>query len=444
MEPRKKNATLTEYRCLVFAKDPSCLLATRQPRGHCLPRVQIPAHTRPAQQVQNAFRARWNLHVFLLDFWAPSNGSTPCAIACTRGWRSRLDFEPVAPESLAITELSAGEQHRLQALIAGRTAHPLVRPDWLEKALGWIEFSTGARCSNISRVAQWNAGCGFTLLRATSDDGRTYWLKATGFPNAHEFGVTRLLAQICPGSLPRILAVRPDWNAWLSSHGGSSLGSSPNACQLLLAAECMAKLQVSSIGHTDALLAAGAFDQRLPLLRNQIDAVIMWLIEAMTRQISTAVPRLSRARLIELGDVLRETCDRLERFAIPDTILHNDLNPGNILLTGRKCVLTDWSEAAIGNPFLGCERLCQLNRAHARSVQEVYKAAWRDWLDSGQSEEALAMARLLAIYAYLCGRSDWLYTVEKPRPEFESYARSLARHMDRAAQELRRREALCS
>jgi len=50
---------------------------------------------------------------------------------------------------------------------------------------------------------------------------------------------------------------------------------------------------------------------------------------------------------------------------------------------------------------------------------------------------------LLSIFAYLYGRGDWLKDTSKVTPQFESYARSLARHMDRAAQSPQLREALC-
>lgn len=434
---------LHEYRCLVFAEDPAWVLATREPGGYCLPRVQVPAHTRAAQQIQSAILTHWNLEVFLLDLWPASRRESPCAIARVLARKPAQPLELIALESLSITDLSAEEHRRIAALIAGRSANPLVRLDWLDEAVRWIESTTGARFSNIARITQWNAGYGFTLLRITSDDRRAYWLKATGYPNAHEFGVTRMLAEICPSSLPRMLGARIDWNAWLSEDAGTSLGAHPSAEELLRSTECVANLQIGTIPHTEELLALGACDQRIPFLQRQIDAVISWLIDAMARQRSTTVPALTRARLLELGDVLRESCDRLEALALPNTILHNDLNPGNILTTGTSCVLIDWSEAAIGNPFLGCARLCQLNRAHARTVQTAYISRWAGRLDSRHAEEAVKLAPLVAIYAYLYGRGDWLSGVEKRQPEFESYARSLARHMDRAAQELSFPEARC-
>jgi aminoglycoside phosphotransferase (APT) family kinase protein len=179
------------------------------------------------------------------------------------------------------------------------------------------------------------------------------------------------------------------------------------------------------------------------VLRSHIDEVIADLIEAMTRQRSTKAAQLSRDRLLALGEILRAACIRMEALGIPDALSHNDLSPGNILSDGAHYVFTDWSEATVGNPFLTCERLCQLNRAHAVSVRNVYRECWSHRLGAQSMNEALRLTRLLAIYAYLYGRGHRLDQTDGVQPQFESYARSLARHMDRVAQDLSLGEILC-
>jgi len=50
---------------------------------------------------------------------------------------------------------------------------------------------------------------------------------------------------------------------------------------------------------------------------------------------------------------------------------------------------------------------------------------------------------ILAAASTLYGRGDWLHSPRRNDPRRQSYARSLARHMDRAAREPRLLEALC-
>jgi hypothetical protein len=192
------------------------------------------------------------------------------------------------------------------------------------------------------------------------------------------------------------------------------------------------------------LLLTGASDQRLPALRSGIDAVFEYLIEAMERQSSTKVSPLSRYRLLEIGAILRDACSQLEEFGVPDALIHNDLNPGNILSDGERVVLIDWSEAAVGSPLLTCERLCQLNRQHADSVRSVYRESWGHFACAGRLDEAFSLSPLVAVYAYLYGHGDWPQCAESAPANFESYARSLARHMDRAAMDPSLLEALCT
>jgi hypothetical protein len=238
---------------------------------------------------------------------------------------------------------------------------PDSRPALRNKSVAQPILSFQARKASVYRQTL-RPGGGFALLRVTSEDSWHYWLKATSEPNAHEFGLTRLLWALCPEFFPTLVAMKSEWNAWITEHAGDSLPDAPGASEIIPAATCWARLQLLTISHTEELLAAGAIDQRLSALRNQIDAVIAYLIEAMARQTSTKVAPLSRDRLLELGGIPRDTCLRLEALNIPGALIHNDLNAGNILRRGETYVFTDWSEAAIGNPLLSCDRLCQLNR----------------------------------------------------------------------------------
>jgi hypothetical protein len=290
---------------------------------------------------------------------------------------------------------------------------------------------------------QWNGGAGFMLFRARSDHGRHYWLKAAGGPNRHELSLSSLLAQFCPEFLPKLVATKQEWNAWLTQDAGDPLSDLPDATELLLAAASMARLQLLTIGRVDELLTAGAFDHRLPVLRGHIDAIVGYLIRAMARQPVTIPPPLDRDCLLELGETLKDTCFYVEEFGIPDTLIHNDLSPGNILSTGTTYAFADWSEAAVGNPLLSCERLCRLNPAHAEGVRSIYKHCWSHRMSAQTLDEAIARMPLLAIYAYLYGRGDWLEQVESVGSHFESYARSLARHMNRAATKLALRGVSC-
>ncbi|KAA6465259.1 hypothetical protein DYQ86_04765 [Acidobacteria bacterium AB60] len=430
----------TEYRCVLVRPRSHGVLAFADAGQYRLPRVQIPVATRPAQEVQRASKAKWGLDIFVLETWDKLDGLGACAVAELLAPEVASSLSEVAINRLVTGELLDLEGRRLELLLESGPKGRLPHPGWIDEAIVWMESGTGHRFSK--NVEQLNAGGGF-LFRACSDDGRHYWLKATGEPNAHEFAIVNFLCQLRADSLPKLVASKPEWNAWLTEDAGNPLQDAPNAAELALAATCLARLQAETIGRTGELLAAGAFDQRLPAMSRHIDAVIDYLIDAMTRQTSTKAAPLSRDRLLELGEMLRAACRRLETLEIPDALIHNDLNPGNILRDGTRLVFTDWSEAAVGNPFVSCERLCQLNRAHAELVRNAYRECWSHRLSAETIDEAVILTPLLAIFAYLFCRGDSVRQRAEARPGFESYARSLARHMDRAAKDSSLLEVLC-
>ena len=80
----------------------------------------------------------------------------------------------------------------------------------------------GSPSSTLS-IRQFSAGGTFALIRFDFHSGATFWMKATGEPNRHEFCVTRKLAQVCPEFLPPRIAEREDWNAWLMEDASESL-----------------------------------------------------------------------------------------------------------------------------------------------------------------------------------------------------------------------------
>jgi hypothetical protein len=432
-----------EYRVVLVQPELHGVLALASTGIFRLPRVRIPSMTRPARELQKAIKATWGITAFILGTCVAPDGASPCAVAELRSRQVSSDFEEVALDRIMSSELTSEERHDCQFLFEGKSALPVSRMGWIDDAIDWVASVTGRRFSAENDVEQLNAGGGFVLLRLCSDDGKSYWLKATGVSNMHELSITSCLSNLYPEFLPKLVAIRNDWNAWLTEDAGEPLSTPPADAVFTQAIRSFAFLQTRTIGTVDVLLAAGAFDQRIPVLRRDLGDVVVFLIDAMARQTSAKVAPLSRHRVLDLGEILGDALCQLEALVIPDALIHNDLNLGNILHDGTRCVFTDWSEAAVGNPFLSLERFRLLNRDAEGEPRRVYGEVWGEYLSQASIEHACRLATLLSIFAYLYGRGDWLKDTSKVTPQFESYARSLARHMDRAAQNPELREALC-
>ena len=445
-----------EYRLVLVEPGSRKVLALDGNESYRLPRVRIPMRARPAEQLGKASKAAWGLDILILDFFPSHDASWSVAVAQLLSVNASEALSPVAPESIGIGELSEQQRAYLADVLGGHTKSPLSRLGWIDEAVAWLESVTQRKLSSKTSIHQLNAGGAFSLLRFGMEDGRCYWLKATGEPNAHELSVTRLLSELCGDYLPELIASRPSWNAWLTSEEATQVTNLPTdpfkIFQLLEdAVESMAELQARTAGHLSAILSAGAFDQRIEVFQRHSEAVFDYLEEAMGLQISTKVPQLSKSSLRESRTLFEDVCHRMEDLCLPQTIVHGDLNLGNILSGSGQCRFIDWCEAYIGDPLISLQNLLRLNTIDNRglriqinqALQRRYRDVWATAFDPMRFENGFPYMEVLAIFSSLLGRGDWLTSPKRNDPRLQSYSRTLARHLDRAVREPELMEALC-
>lgn len=413
-----------------------------------LPRISIPMWQRPAEQLTQLIEAQWKIKTIVLDVLTDPSIQTPCAAieVQTSSWQFARDgFCAVHPAEIRGRTLGEHERHILATLLAGDDTGrgPFSRIGWTHEARHWIQAAVHGHDITFSDdVRQLNAGGRFALIRFGNEQGPAYWLKAVGESNAHEFRVTKVLSERFPNYLPAMVARREDWNAWAMEEVVSASNGSLTVLALERAVVALAALQVEAIEHVPELLDAGALDQRLDVLLLQLPSIIDYLIEVMANQTTTRVAPLAKTRLQELGNCLRTACFRLQDTAIPATVIHCDLTSDNIIDDGERSIFIDWCEAYIGHPFTTFEHLCLLlpnnaDRQNNRSrLGKLYQQHWLDLVDESRIAHAQALGPLVAVLSSLYGRGTWLLSSRRQEAAFQSYVRSLARHMDRVAKEV--------
>jgi hypothetical protein len=459
------------FRIFLYRKGATELLLESALDGFRLPVLAIPKYTRPAEELTREAENCWRLKTYCLTTLPAEDPSDPIrnralleacepSNQCPSGmeWRcvaaQATNFAtPHAMDSTNATTTKATNFAIAQAtpFAAATAAAPFGRPGWLERVTNWVAEQAaplGVRLTGEFR--QLNASPTFSLIRFATN-GPAQWFKAVGEPNLHEFPVTLKLAGLLPEFLPRIVASRPEWNAWLSveASGVHLDGDSPFS-HWQSAARSLRALQIASHGYALHLIAAGCRDLRVDALADLVDPFFRAAAEWMREQTKVTPAPLSEYELASLAGKIRCALSALRQSPIPDVLGHLDSNSRNILTNDEGCIFLDWAEACVGHPFFTFQYLLEHRKRIAKPsaqedeiLKEAYTREWRRFASERTIAADLRRTPLLAAFAYAaCG-------VARCKPstsvssEIAGYLRALVRRMKREADSLGERRFAC-
>lgn len=456
MAEQPKTFERLEFRVVLVDPASYAVLVLDTADGYRLPRVRIPRWLRPAQQLRKKIQATWGVNVVILNIVMADRSSGSYVVAEPLMPVRSSDFKAVVASQLSPSELSEREYVDLALLLNGEMKDPFSHIGWIDHATRWVESETGRKVTSRNEIEQYNAGGAFALVRFPMAGGWDYWLKATGEPNRHEPRITKLLSELGGGYVPDVIAWRPEWNAVLISGEARGVGEVPKDSRQVFelledAVESMAKLQVRTKDCGLDLLGSGAFDQGIEVLLKRAPELFDYLEETMGLQALAEAPYLDRRRIHEIRSAFEAVCERVQHLGTPETIVHGDMNPGNIITGCGHCQFIDWSEAYVGNCLVTLQHLLLLNREEDADIRDFmncvlkrrYLDVWRTTCDSAPFKEGFAYMPLLGAVSALYGRGDWLTSPERNTPGRQLYARTLALHMDIGLRAAALQEALC-
>ncbi len=434
------------YKVLLLAPETKVCLAVRRGASTLLPIIAIPRWTRVTAEIQAAVERIWGYCTFVLDVFRDSASSVPLVVAelvagpvpLTRRKRECWSTLESVREDLSETEMSFS-----RGLLAGKMSslRPFARVGWIDDALGWIRSVTGTAYSRCgTRIQQVNSLPDYALLRIAQEGKPSIWLKVTPGPGSREYAITLHLGDLLPQYLPPLLASRDDWNAWLSADMSPPLSANLSRPEMILrVGRRLAELEMSSGDYIPKLLVAGCMDQRTVALPTGIRRLIPYLEEAMAATTQRELRPVTSLRLRGIADLLDTMCSRLEVLRIPDVLIHNDISLENILCGADEIIFSDWAEAGVGIPGVTFEFLRrQLAQAGCREVElqrlvVEYRNSWRANLSDAIVQEIAGYSPLLAASSFLLSRQRWFTTEHRSDLEFQCFARTLGRQLDRAA-----------
>jgi hypothetical protein len=105
-----------------------------------------------------------------------------------------------------------------------------------------------------------------------------------------------------------------------------------------------ADVQLDLAPRADELVALGVPDMRLSVLPTKFEAFVQGLSARLGDE-------AFEARLREKLPWVRESCEELASYGIPETIQHDDFHDGQVFVKDGRYLLMDWGDACISHPF---------------------------------------------------------------------------------------------
>jgi Phosphotransferase enzyme family len=274
------------------------------------------------------------------------------------------------------------------------------RPGWLAEAAQWMRThmtAAGYVDPEAPRIHQlWGIS---VVLSAASPTGRAF-LKCSGDRFRHEGRVTQALADRSPGYLPDVLAIEPD-RGWMlmGDLDAPLLGDQPESAWAL-GLDALAALQQMWLGRSDELLAAGAEPRPLSQLAEWVrgtalDAGLM----------GRFAPEVHDAWLAA-APAMADACLTLDRIGPGPSLVHGDFHPWNVAAGHAGTRIFDWTDAAVGHPFLDLVTYIMRTGDPARRGQllQRYLGLWSRHLSShdlqAAGQLALVVGALYQAYNY--------------------------------------------
>jgi hypothetical protein len=215
-------------------------------------------------------------------------------------------------------------------------------------------------------------------------------VKCCGPTQAHEPRLTALLHREFPGLVTEVLALHPTRPWMLAAEGGKKIRDAYAGHEFLRAwREVLpryAEMQRAATRHVREILGFGTPDHRATALAAGFaDAVANE--PALSADREDRITEDERRALVGLRPKLNDALGALAAIGIDDTLQHDDLHHGNVLIRDGRAVVFDWGDACVSHPFLTLAVTLRfvasatkhaLDDAEIVALRDAYLEPWSD------------------------------------------------------------------
>jgi Ser/Thr protein kinase RdoA (MazF antagonist) len=172
----------------------------------------------------------------------------------------------------------------------------------------------------------------------------------------------------------------------------------------------LARLHRTWVGRDGDLLALGGQDRTLRSLALELAGVL----EAVD------LPGDERDRLERALPRLREACSALASGPLPQTLVHGDFHPWNLMLGRGELRIFDWSDACVAHPLFDLPTF--LERTDDEAAREGLLHAYLEgWADVAPLDELRALAEIAEPLAHVHHAVSYLRILDALEPDDRWY-----------------------
>jgi hypothetical protein len=282
------------------------------------------------------------------------------------------------------------------------TPHPLRAPyaevDGPARSLAWARGVLGrdAPLDGVVRAEQqrtWNLSAIWRL----HDGEASYWVKQVPEFFAHEAAVLAWLGERVPDLAPPLVGADDQGRMLLAHVEGTDLYGADPAMRARIAARAH-EIQVAGIVDADALVARGVPDRRGARL-------VTWIRD----RLDDVVGDHPAGALL---DDLDRMWDAVQQCGLPDTLVHGDAHPGNVI-EGERMVVVDWGDSVVGSPVLDVATLtATLSPEQSAVVVDAWCDLWSRTAPGCEPRRALELVRPVSELRMAAVYADFLARIE--------------------------------
>ncbi len=183
---------------------------------------------------------------------------------------------------------------------------------------------------------------------------------------------------------------------------------------------CYIRIQKEAVEHCDHLLQHGCPDRRLDKLPALFAEAIAdtGMLHVGKKGGMTAE---QYARLRSMLPQITSMCDELASYGIPETLHHDDLHGGNIMLQGERYIFFDWAESYIGHPFYSLAVILRymsdtddFDAEQLVLLSDTYLQAWTNYAPIERLRAAFQKAQQLGTFSH---GLTWYYYTQQLEPD---------------------------